>query len=471
MSKVFRLVQNEYINLIHKVSTWVIVAILILGSLFMPGVMKLSSFLNGLYTENVEQRIEDEIMWAEEENKDGVEDRIEWLNFYKTLEIKDSNDWRYFVMTNVIYIQQPKSIATGQLDFADDDYEKVVEKFKDSLTNNDYKLYYQAEIDFVKLTDPDGENALIKYTVEKNEYYIENEIIPGYSDWRYNEVPRYLNYKTSLEEFEEKIANKEPIDNAKYEETKEIFSVLEYKLNNNIEINLNGGLTDALNTMGPGRDANFWAVILASVTNVSFIGMLILVIAGGIVASEYSTGTIKFLLVNPVKRSKIIWSKYATVISLVYVFLAIMIIINFISTLILFGSNMGNAAYIDYVDGAIKNVSPLAYCLGMYLLNSIGVVVYATLAFSISSLMKSSGVAIGISLGVMLGGSTINSILAMLGFDAGRYLLFSNTEIATIAQGMSMFEAHGVGTAITVVAVHMVIMLLIAYDGFTRREV
>ena len=48
----------------------------------------------------------------------------------------------------------------------------------------------------------------------------------------------------------------------------------------------------------------------------TIICILFLIVAGTIVSNEFSQGTIKFLLINPVKRQKIFWGKYATIIIL-----------------------------------------------------------------------------------------------------------------------------------------------------------
>ena len=96
----------------------------------------------------------------------------------------------------------------------------------------------------------------------------------------------------------------------------------------------------------------------------------------------------------------------------------------------------------------------------------------ATLAFTISSLMRSSAVAIGVSIFAMMGGSIIDSILSqVLKVDWGRYLIFSNIDLVNIAQGNSIYEGQTLGFAIAVLAVHMVVFLLAAWDGFVRREV
>ena len=61
-------------------------------------------------------------------------------------------------------------------------------------------------------------------------------------------------------------------------------------------------------------DYSMWSFIDESSLMITFVGLFVIIIASGIVANEYSRGTIKMLLVKPYKRWKILLSKYITVI-------------------------------------------------------------------------------------------------------------------------------------------------------------
>ena len=52
-----------------------------------------------------------------------------------------------------------------------------------------------------------------------------------------------------------------------------------------------------------------------------------------------------------------------------------------------------------------------------------------------------------------------------------RYLIFANTNLLSVAEGTTGFSHHSMTFAVSVIAVHMVIFFLIAWDGFTRKEV
>ena len=106
-----------------------------------------------------------------------------------------------------------------------------------------------------------------------------------------------------------------------------------------------------------------------------------------------------------------------------------------------------------------------------YLIGSVNLIVMGTLAFAISSLMRNSAVAIGISVFAMLAGNTMVTFLGtILQQDWARFFIFANTDLNAIMTGTSIFPNMTVGFSLCVIAVHMVIFFLTAWDGFMRRE-
>ena len=204
---------------------------------------------------------------------------------------------------------------------------------------------------------------------------------------------------------------------------------------------------------------------------ISIIGLLIIVVAGSSVASEFSQGTIKFLLINPVKRWKILMSKYFTVISLGYIMLLLLYLVMIPASGLFIGFEGISAPYLYVDNGTVHSMSSFLHAAQMYLLNSISIVIMATLAFAVSSLFRSAAFSIGISVFLMLAGNTIVSVLKVFNQDWARYLVFSNTDLASIAEGTPMFAQQSLTFAIIVLAAHMAVFILTAWDGFVKREV
>ena len=69
---------------------------------------------------------------------------------------------------------------------------------------------------------------------------------------------------------------------------------------------------------------------------ISLIALFAIVMGGGIVANEFSEGTIKLLLIRPSKRWKILLSKYISVIGYTLLMLLVLLVVSFLLGGILF---------------------------------------------------------------------------------------------------------------------------------------
>ena len=227
------------------------------------------------------------------------------------------------------------------------------------------------------------------------------------------------------------------MDNAEYENYKNTKLKCEYKLKNNIEYDISEH-----NNWMDTSEFDFWSVFCTTIVMISFIGLIVIVIGGGIVSSEFSGGTIKFLLINPVKRWKILVSKYFTTITFGYLLMIAAFILSAVTTLTVFGADNLSASYISAADGVVKEIPGFVYMIKNYLLSSVEIVVMATLAFAISSVARSSALAIGISVMAYFGGNTLMLILSQLNLSWGRYLIFANVDLGGISAGDGMFMGH-----------------------------
>lgn len=240
----------------------------------------------------------------------------------------------------------------------------------------------------------------------------------------------------------------------------------EYRLENNIDYDVSEHQSWLYND-----DFSFWTIFNMNSDCVSFITIIVIVAAGSIVASEFSKGTIKFLLINPVKRWKILLSKYLTVMSYGYIAIILSYILSFIITLVLYGGGNLTAPYLYVSDGVVKSCPGLLYTFGQYMLLSVDMVVSGTLAFAISSLFRSSALSISISIVGSLMGTTVTGILSLLGYNWGKFIIFANTNFKFVLDGQTGFENHTLTMAIAIVAVHLAIFLFAAFKSFTKRQV
>lgn len=66
--------------------------------------------------------------------------------------------------------------------------------------------------------------------------------------------------------------------------------------------------------------------------NLNLIGVLLVVLAGGIIAGEFGSGTVKLLLITPHKRQKIFWAKAVLLLEITGLILAGMFVLSFLTS-------------------------------------------------------------------------------------------------------------------------------------------
>ncbi len=86
-------------------------------------------------------------------------------------------------------------------------------------------------------------------------------------------------------------------------------------------------------------DDDMWNMMDISISIMTALSIFIVILAGGSIASEFSNGTIKFLLINPIHRRKVFFSKYFTLLSVSIIFTALLYLIQLALAAFLFGGN------------------------------------------------------------------------------------------------------------------------------------
>lgn len=444
LGRFFSLVHNEYIKILKKTSTKIMFIIVILAafglSLLMLAVSKTAQSERSTYGNSYyEDDYQSEIDWLNETKPNGYEQQVELYQFLIDNEI-GYDDWRYEVAMN-----------TSELGRAD------ASKCLIFLKMNDWRGYCKLMLSGAQSAGDKWEYA---YRMEKDigfdeEFDKQNEIIR-----KVNEAKTALEYAGSGDSEEKTnyenqvILGTYQLDNGIYENTADMTSMEDLYMS----IFMSDGIS-------------FWNVFMLTPMLVSVAGLVMIVIAGGTVASEFHQGTIKFLLINPVKRWKILMSKYFTVISMGYILIAITFVVCIPAVGIVHGFDGLSTPYLYVENDQVCSMNSFLYAARSYLISSVQLVVMATFAFAISSLIRSSALAIGASVFLLFAGETVTTILAELGLDWARFLIFANTDLLAISQGNSMFPQHSLLFAVGVLAAHMAVFILTAWDGFTKRSV
>lgn len=459
MGKFIKLVQNEYVKLMLKVSTWVMLIILVISSVGLSvmafaGQKQYESY-NNSDNYDYNESYQSQINYLKDVKTEGWEEEVELNQYYIDNSIE--SDWRVDAANVMI------DFKYNLTDYGISGTETLVEEIDNAIEDKDWKAYFQTVIDISKESESFRESS--GSTIPLYQYCLDNNTAPYTENWKYEIAFQLESSREQLKTLEEQKASGQPVDSLEVEELSEYCKKYEYRLNNNIEFDISE------NTTWFDGNFNFWSVFTTSTSLIIFIAVIVIIAAGGIVSGEFSAGTIKFMMINPVKRWKILASKYFTSITFGYLAMIVTYIISILSSMIFFGADHMGATFISVSGDVVKEIPGFLYVAKLYLINSIELIVMGSLAFAISSLFRSSALAIGISVMALFGGNTITLILAELQFDWGRYLIFSNMDLTSIINGNSMFAGQTLAGALAVIAVHMFIFLLTAWDGFTKREI
>ncbi|GIN87053.1 hypothetical protein J6TS2_34390 [Heyndrickxia sporothermodurans] len=203
---------------------------------------------------------------------------------------------------------------------------------------------------------------------------------------------------------------------------------------------------------------------------ISFVGLFTIIVAAGIVASEFGWGTIKLLLIRPIKRTKILLSKYLTVVIFGIFMLGVLFVSSALIGFVLFGTGNGDNIHLAYMDGHVVEQNMIGYLIKTYLLSSLDVIMLTTMAFMISAVFRNSSLAIGISIFLLLMGANITQLISMK-YDWAKYLLFANTDLTQYFDGVPLVKGMTLGFSIIMLLVYFVIFIALAFGVFTKRDV
>lgn len=194
------------------------------------------------------------------------------------------------------------------------------------------------------------------------------------------------------------------------------------------------------------------------------------IVAGDIVATEFTWGTIKLLLIRPVNRTKILYSKYVSTLLFGMLMAVILLVTSFFLGGLVFGFGGVDQPFI-YVDqdGALHQMNMANRVLLSFGLQTVTLLMIVTIAFMISAAFRSSSLAISLSIFVMFAGTIVVQILAR--YDWVKYILFANLDLSMYFMGMPLVKGMTLGFSVLILAIYFVILHLLAWLLFTKRDV
>ncbi len=213
-----------------------------------------------------------------------------------------------------------------------------------------------------------------------------------------------------------------------------------------------------------------WSTVMFSSNLITLLSIFTIVIAADIVAGEFAGGTIKLLLIRPVRRWKILLSKYLSTLLFAIFGLVLMLVSAMIIGAVAYGVDGFSIPFLAVKDGAVVERSMFMQSLVNYGYECVSLVMMVTFAFMISSAFRSSSMAIGLSLGLMFLGNMITAVLQR--YDWIKYFLFSNLNLRQYTAGREpVVEGMTMGFSIVMLILYFAAFAAVAWSLFTKRDV
>ncbi|MBC2035667.1 ABC transporter permease [Listeria booriae] len=214
------------------------------------------------------------------------------------------------------------------------------------------------------------------------------------------------------------------------------------------------------------------------------VALFSIVIASSVVASEFSFGTIKLLLIRPYKRWEILLSKYIVVMLYAVVLALFTLLITYLISGVLtsFGSLTQDVSDIiptysengDILNTGLTAINALSTQLGFFLVE---LIFSMSIAFMVSSLLRSQALAVGIGLFLLFINSIAGGITLMLAekFEWFKYIfvtpLYYINMNSNAMGNMEINSGLSTGLAIGILAVYYIVFMALSFIFFQKRDV
>jgi ABC-2 type transport system permease protein len=195
-----------------------------------------------------------------------------------------------------------------------------------------------------------------------------------------------------------------------------------------------------------------------------FVTIFAVVVSAESVAGEFSTGTIKLLLIRPWTRSKILLSKYISLLLFAAFFTSVLFVFTLLLNLIVFGTDPSFS-----FPG--RDEGPLQFMLTFYGYKLVELLMVVTMSFMISTVFRSGGLAIGLSIFLLLGGSTLAGILSVFDYEWPKYVIFVHMNLTQHLNGTPLIEGVTLGFSLAVLAVYYIFFVALSWFVFNKRDV
>ncbi|SFX09137.1 ABC-2 type transport system permease protein [Thermoactinomyces sp. DSM 45891] len=235
-------------------------------------------------------------------------------------------------------------------------------------------------------------------------------------------------------------------------------------------------LKNDINPTAPGAPTFMRKFVEESVS--LFLPLLVVIIAADLVSSEHSSGTIKLLLTRPVRRWKVLLSKYISLLFATSFIVLSTAILSYLLSGVIFGYGGWDLPVLSGFqekNGALLTefvhlIPQWKYLLMAYGLSWLACITVATVSFMVSVLVRSTASGMGIMLAAVISGNLLMQLSPTWG--AIKYFAFTQLRLTDYLSGRPiLIEGMTLPLSIGVLGAWSVVALIIAFVTFSRRDV
>ncbi|BFH69219.1 bacitracin ABC transporter permease [Paenibacillus dendritiformis] len=209
-----------------------------------------------------------------------------------------------------------------------------------------------------------------------------------------------------------------------------------------------------------------------------FIPLLVMAIASDIVSSERSTGTIKMLLTRPIRRWKVLLSKWIVLMMFTGIIVLLTALLSYLISGLIFG--YGGWTYpiftgfslsgTDVNFEAVHTVPSWLYMLMQLGLVWFSSIVVAALGFMISVLVRSTAASIVTLMATLIAGSILYNMASS--WPTAKYLFMINLKLTDYLAGTpAPVEGMTLPFSLAVLTVWGAAGLIVAFRVFTKQDI
>ena len=481
-----KLIKNELIKLFKKKSIY-IALIVVLGFMIFSNVMSKNTsnilYNQYYYSGQTLTFLQEELEGLDPEKASDMEMYIDiksQIELYELMGEYENGSWKQEIISENLsrYFKEKRMYEYG----AKKDSQKAqeaqnkIDEIKQKLDSDDWKYFAQLELqqateklanieEQIKNTEDkkallslnqEKENALIdktiaEYRINKNIKYGQDYLNQALDDYKYSaqQILRYENSEKELT-YDEKKA---------YNSTLEIRESCKYMIENKVDLNkmnLNKNLEYFFDNYG------------------IFAIAIIIMIAGTIMSEEFNKGTIKLLLVKPYSRTKILLSKFITVMLMVIFVVLIMGIMQLLVGGVVFGFDSLSEPVVAYNfnTNSLQEINVFVYFLTQFLAQLPIFILLATLAFALGTIFTNSALAITISLLGYIAANIINQLAISYNIKFLEYFVTMNWDLSQYLFGnLPNMEGMTMTFSIITCIAYFLIMIISTCIIFKKKNI